>query len=123
MLALTSTKTITAAGKQTTQFSKMSFGEAEMFYDIFSSLLFKSSLVSESIFGESIFDRVVAICFSNNDFKDLEDADYETIVSGEVVQANDQYASDLAKSDSASGVFTLKNYETIVMPGPHMVKK
>jgi hypothetical protein len=123
MLALTSTKTIKTSGKQTSQFSKMSFGEAEMFYDVFSSLLFKSSLVSESIFGESIFDRVIAVCFSNNDFKDLEDSDYETIVSGKKVQANDQYASDLAKSDSAPGIFTLKNYETIVMPGPHMVKK
>jgi hypothetical protein len=123
MLALTSTTTTKALSSQTSEFSKLDFGEAEMLYDIFSSILFKSTLVGDVVFGETIFDKVVAFHFSESDFFDIEDDDYKKIISGKEVQANDQYSAGLEKSDSASGVFTMKNYEIVVSADSPMVKK
>lgn len=123
MLALTSTTTTKALSSQTSEFSRLNFGEAEMLYDIFSSILFKSTLVDDVVFGETVFDRVVAFHFSESDFFDIVDHDYKKIVSGKAVQANDPYAAGLEKSDPGSGVFTMKNYEVVVSAGSPMVKK
>ena len=70
----------------------------------------------------SFINSMDELGFKNIYFKQAPD-DYKKIVSGKAVQANDPYAAGLEKSDSGSGVFTMKNYEVVVSAGSPMVKK
>jgi hypothetical protein len=123
MLKLTSVVTTKSSSKQVSNMKKLSFGKAEIFYDIFSSSLFTASTIENQVFSPTYFDRVVAVICNNNMFGALDDSSKLEIVSGKPVSSDNQYASDLTKSDVTQGTFGIYNYEVLVTSGQTMVKK
>jgi hypothetical protein len=49
--------------------AKISFGEAEIFYDLFSTIYFMEGRLKEIIFSPTVLDRTVGVLFSPSEFK------------------------------------------------------
>tara|TARA_R100000008_G_scaffold55344_2_gene33945 strand:- start:1561 stop:5427 length:3867 start_codon:yes stop_codon:yes gene_type:complete len=123
MLKLTAVETTKMSNKHVSNMKKLNFGKAEIFYDIFSSTLFTAGSIERQIFSPTYFDRIVAVICDNSMFSTFGDSSTTEIVSGKPTTSDNQYASDLAKSDVTQGTFGIYNYEVLVTSGQSMVKK
>jgi hypothetical protein len=101
----------------------LSFGEAEMFTDVFSNLYFKSEQIVERVFEQVVFEKLMCLPFSPDEFPSYEDY----ALKGEDINfpSNNpnQYTTDFAKFDPTVAKFRFNTYEMFITPGTTLGKK
>jgi len=72
LLSLTKTIVQTNQTKTNIQNPFLTFGEAELFYDVFSTVYFQSGLIQKNVFSTTYSDRIVGILTNSKEFSVLE---------------------------------------------------
>ena len=103
----------------------ISFGEAELFTDVFSNLYFKGDQIVDRVFEQVVFEKLMCVPFAPDEFPSYEDTplnDVSTGVGNPEYDPN-QYTTDFAKFDPTVAKFRFNTYETFITPGTLLGKK
>jgi len=116
LMGLTGVSLRAEAWVQHVDFLPLSFGAADMFADLFSSLLFNSSLLSSFIFSPGYFDKTMCLYYTPDDFAPVEEDDDIVVMDGGHEVMNDDNEKNIDKTPSSVSIRTYECYADVGEP-------